>query len=238
MSGWYICTADSEFAHHGIQGMRWGVRRYQNADGTLTEEGKRRYLGDSRRTEKLRNKLEKTALEPDSPKKVLRQATLQNKLRRSVEKDERNSNYRYAMDQYRLRDRVKDHFQYGLIGASKVKKYLGYSGKSLQEARDLMDREREYKQYDKEVKRLRRDSRKEKWKSGYDSYKDNLHTTGKDYTGARRLADAMQKGRRYSKQVLNAVGYKNMSYSDAMAFAAGRNEFERERKEAQKAWKG
>lgn len=30
-------------AHHGIRGMRWGVRRYQNSDGTLTSEGKKRY---------------------------------------------------------------------------------------------------------------------------------------------------------------------------------------------------
>lgn len=30
--------------HFGIFGMKWGVRRYQNEDGTLTEEGKKRYL--------------------------------------------------------------------------------------------------------------------------------------------------------------------------------------------------
>lgn len=30
-------------AHFGIFGMRWGVRRFQNEDGTLTEEGKKRY---------------------------------------------------------------------------------------------------------------------------------------------------------------------------------------------------
>ena len=29
--------------HHGILGMKWGVRRYQNADGTLTAAGKKRY---------------------------------------------------------------------------------------------------------------------------------------------------------------------------------------------------
>ena len=34
-------------AHHGIKGQRWGVRRYQNEDGTLTEAGKRRYYVDS-----------------------------------------------------------------------------------------------------------------------------------------------------------------------------------------------
>lgn len=31
-------------AHHGIKGQKWGVRRYQNADGTYTEEGKKRYF--------------------------------------------------------------------------------------------------------------------------------------------------------------------------------------------------
>lgn len=29
-------------AHHGIKGMRWGIRRYQNKDGSLTTAGKRR----------------------------------------------------------------------------------------------------------------------------------------------------------------------------------------------------
>lgn len=30
-------------SHHGILGMHWGIRRYQNKDGTLTEAGKKRY---------------------------------------------------------------------------------------------------------------------------------------------------------------------------------------------------
>lgn len=28
-----------EIYHHGVKGQRWGVRRYQNKDGSLTEEG-------------------------------------------------------------------------------------------------------------------------------------------------------------------------------------------------------
>lgn len=34
---------ETYLAHHGILGMKWGVRRYQNEDGSLTSAGKKRY---------------------------------------------------------------------------------------------------------------------------------------------------------------------------------------------------
>lgn len=35
-------------AHYGIKNMKWGVRRYQNKDGSLTDAGRKRYERDQR----------------------------------------------------------------------------------------------------------------------------------------------------------------------------------------------
>lgn len=44
--------------HYGVVGQKWGVRRYQNPDGSLTEEGKQRYLNpDGTLTKEARKEL-------------------------------------------------------------------------------------------------------------------------------------------------------------------------------------
>lgn len=42
----YYVLSKNELCHYGIRGQKWGVRRYQNPDGTLTAEGKARYSTD------------------------------------------------------------------------------------------------------------------------------------------------------------------------------------------------
>ena len=41
----------NELYHFGIKSQKWGVRRYQNEDGTLTPAGKKRYSRDAREKE-------------------------------------------------------------------------------------------------------------------------------------------------------------------------------------------
>lgn len=45
MTTWY-CTRTDELQHWGIKGQKWGVRRFQNEDGSLTPAGKERYDDD------------------------------------------------------------------------------------------------------------------------------------------------------------------------------------------------
>ena len=47
---------DLYLEHHGIKGQKWGIRRYQNPDGTLTNAGKRHQRRENKKYDKLAKK--------------------------------------------------------------------------------------------------------------------------------------------------------------------------------------
>lgn len=64
----YLSPSDSFLYHHGIKGQKWGVRRFQNLDRSLTPAGKERYgRGNSEESGKVKNKL---SINSDTAKKV------------------------------------------------------------------------------------------------------------------------------------------------------------------------
>ena len=58
MSNYYVVS--NELYHHGILGQKWGVRRYQNPDGSLTDAGRKRYASEAKKNIGDREKIKNT----------------------------------------------------------------------------------------------------------------------------------------------------------------------------------
>lgn len=64
---------ETYLAHHGIKGQKWGVRRFRNPDGTLTEAGRKRYSKDLYKTIESTGRTERHKYTYDDTKQVVKQ---------------------------------------------------------------------------------------------------------------------------------------------------------------------
>ena len=100
-------TKEVYLAHYGIKGQKWGVRNYQNEDGTLTEAGKSRYAkeaakdakeyarakayygeGAGNRRKKIKNLISQKMKDPAYKAEFERQLSMQN-----MEKHQKAANF-------------------------------------------------------------------------------------------------------------------------------------------------
>lgn len=74
---------DAELYHFGIRGQTWGRRRYQNEDGSLTEEGKRRY-GTRENYERIHNKKRLSEMSDEEIRRAIDRKNLENEYRKAA----------------------------------------------------------------------------------------------------------------------------------------------------------
>lgn len=118
--------SNTYLAHHGIKGQRWGVRRFQNADGSYTAAGKERYGRGDKKEIKAKEKAAK------KEQKLLKKEQRLVNFARSLHKHNRETNwdiaYNKATKEFNEKlDSINNKYsKYNFSGPMDVKTYNKY----------------------------------------------------------------------------------------------------------------
>ena len=86
----FIEDYNAQLYHHGIKGQKWGVRRYQNKDGSLTPAGKKRVRKYEKKLDQInesifKDKLVARNVDPNDPGSFLGLKALSDKVQTKCE---------------------------------------------------------------------------------------------------------------------------------------------------------
>lgn len=115
--------------HYGVKGMRWGVRRYQNEDGSLTAAGKKRQDKRDRRAAKYYERANASQREIDKLNKSLKSTDnhpQRRKLERDIKKLEKDRDRNQEIAETKEQGKLTKKQKAALIGATVVAAYATY----------------------------------------------------------------------------------------------------------------